>query len=106
MWLMTCHLTPLEVAQALFGHIEDVAEAAQYDRKSGYPWRHAAKGRAAGDFPSAIVMRRLLDYSNEHGLGLTADHLIYGAESAEIEAILASRRSMEMPRVLNRMAAQ
>ena len=37
------------------------------------------------------MMRRLLDLSDARGLGLTAEHLIRGADEAEIAAILAAR---------------
>jgi len=36
-------------------------------------------------------MRTLLQHSRQHNLGLTADHLIFGATRAEVDAILAAR---------------
>lgn len=88
---MTHHLTPLSVCECLFGTLEDLALVCGYDRKSAYPWRHASTTRDAGDFPSARLMRRLLDHSERCGLGLTAEHLVRGADRGEIEAILARR---------------
>jgi len=88
---MTQHLTPLAVCECLLGTSEDVALALGYDCKSAYPWRHASKTRDAGDFPSARLMRRLLDHSDARGLGLKAEHLVRGASRAEIDAILALR---------------
>jgi hypothetical protein len=85
------HLTPLEVAEVLVGSVEDVGEIVGLHRKSPYVWRRASSERDAGDLPSAPVMRRLLAWSDAHGLGLTAEHLIRGASETEIAAILAAR---------------
>ncbi len=88
---MSNHLTPLEVCERLIGKPETVAEASGLHRKSAFPWRHASKWREAGDLPSAKVQRALLTHSAARNLGLTAEHLIWGATEAEIEAILAER---------------
>ena len=88
---MTDILTPLEVCQRLIGPIEEISCIAGYKPKAAYNWRHPSADRDAGDIPSARLMRRLLDYSDEHGLGVTADHLIMGADADEIDAILAAR---------------
>jgi hypothetical protein len=88
---MSNHLTPLEVCERLIGKPEAVAEASGLHKKSAFPWRYASKWREAGDLPSAKVMRQLLDHSATHRLGLTAHHLIWGADEAEVAAILAQR---------------
>ena len=84
-------LTPLEVCEHLIGAIEAVGPAIGLSAKAAYNWRHPSSSRAAGDLPSASVMRRLLAYSDQHGLGLTADHLVRGATFAEVDAILSRR---------------
>lgn len=89
---MSSKLTPMQVCERLIGPPEAIARACNFRSKQGpYRWRHAANDRDAGDIPSARSMRSLLDWSNARNLGLTADHLIYGAEEMEVEAILASR---------------
>lgn len=88
---MSNHLTPLEVCERLIGKPETVAEAAGLHRKSAFPWRRASKWREPGDLPSAKVMRDLLTHSAANRLGLTAEHLIWGAAEAEIDEILAGR---------------
>lgn len=93
---MSDNLTPVEVAATLIGGIEDLALSIGYDRKSAYPWLRASKHRAAGDFPSATVMRKLLDHSDTRDLGLTAEHLLRGASRTEIDAILSQRGQAEL----------
>lgn len=90
---MGTKLTPLEVAERLIGPQEQIAALVGYQSKAPYVWRRASQWREPGDFPSARIMRRLLDHSEAHGLGLTAEHLVRGAETSEVEAILAARRS-------------
>ncbi len=91
------HCTPLEVCQRLiekigdFGIIETIGTICGIHPKSPYQWRDAQGLRAAGDIPFASHMRRLLAHSAAHQLGLTAEHLIWGADEAEVEAILAAR---------------
>ncbi len=99
---MSNHLTPLEVCERLIGKPETVAEASGLHKKSAFPWRHASKWREAGDLPSAKVMRALLAHSTARGLGLTADHLISGAEEAEIAEILAARQAGPAPAFTSR----
>ncbi len=84
-------LTPMQVVERLIGPPEVTGPAVGYGTKAAYHWRNPRTGRAAGDLPSAEVMRRLLAHSEAHGLGLTAEHLIRGAAEAEVEAILAQR---------------
>jgi hypothetical protein len=88
---MRDNLTPFEVCERLIGPPPVLAEVIGYDRTATYGYRYPAKGRDAGDFPSARIMRALLAHSQAHGLGLTAEHLITGATEAEIEAVLAAR---------------
>jgi len=88
---MSKHLTPLAVCERLIGPIEDIAMISGRHRKSAYKWRHPSSGRDAGDIPSARDMRRLLDHSEQHGLGVTADHLVRGAPLEDIEAIELAR---------------
>lgn len=91
---MSAHITPLEVCEALFGGIEQIGAISGKHIKTPYSWRHAAVGRDAGDFPSTVILRELLDHSDNHKLGLTAEHLIRGAQAEEIAAILAARVPM------------
>lgn len=84
-------MTPLEVCEALFGGYEAVAKAVGHSKNAPLNWRHASSSRAAGDFPSATVMRKLLDHSDQRRLGLTATHLVRGASRAEVDAILSQR---------------
>lgn len=43
---------------------------------------------AAGDMPSARVMRSLLAHAAAKGIPLKPEHLIWGAPAAEVEALL------------------
>lgn len=88
---MSKHLAPIEVVEALIGKPEVIGGICQIDAKAPFGWRHAAKRRTAGDLPYAAHMRALLAHSAARGLGLTADHLIWGATEDEITAILAAR---------------
>lgn len=88
---MTDHLTPVAVCEELIGPLPVIAEIVGYDRSAGFGWRYATRNRAAGDFPSVRLMRRLLAHSARHGLGLVEKHLIWGAPRAEIEEILRAR---------------
>lgn len=102
---MSSDLTPLEVCERLIGKPEWLAEAIGVADKVPYAWRHASKGRDAGDIPSARHMRALLAYSDAHGLGLTADHLVRGASEAEIEDILSSLGTLIRPTFRTRRKA-
>lgn len=84
-------LTPAQVVERLIGPPEVSGPAIGYGQKAAYHWRHARKGRDAGDLSSPVVMRALLAHSDTHGLGLTAEHLIRGAAEDEVAAILAGR---------------
>lgn len=89
----TGHLAPVEVCLRLIGPLPVLEGIVGYGPKAGYTWLSNTKNRDAGDFPTARLMRRLLDHSDAHALGLTAEMLIRGADAAEIEAILAARAS-------------
>jgi hypothetical protein len=89
---MMTHHTPSEVVERLIGRPEVVGAAIEVHPKTPYWWRKASAWRAAGDIPP-IAQRKLLIHSDRHCLGLTAKHLILGAEASEIDAILAARES-------------
>lgn len=55
--------------------------------KAAYAWQSASKWRDAGDMPSR-VNRDVLRYARRNGIPLTADHLIWGADEAEIAALI------------------
>jgi hypothetical protein len=85
------HVTPVGICERLIGPPPVIAAILGYNRTAIPQWRHANGLRAAGDFPSATIMRQLLAHSDAHRLGLTAGHLIQGAPEAEIAAILQAR---------------
>jgi hypothetical protein len=87
---MSNNLTPLEVSERLIAPLEELGPLCGLGLKAAYMWRNASKQRAAGDI-APVYARRLLAHSARHGLGLTADHLIWGAPEDEIAAILAAR---------------
>lgn len=86
---MSRHLTPLEVCERLIGLPDILGPIAGRDVKSPYHWRNATKGRDAGDLPSTIIQRKLLNHAKANSIPLTADHLIFGADSAAIDALVA-----------------
>lgn len=88
---MSDHQSPTDVVLRLFGGIEATAAAAGLKPKSPHVWRRAAKGRPAGDIPSAATMRKLLTHAAAHGIPLTAEHLIWGASAEELAALAAHR---------------
>lgn len=88
---MTHNLTPMQVVERLIGKPEQIAAVVGYKEKAAFPWRNASKNRAAGHFPSTMIMQRILTHSDAHNLGLTAQHLIWGASEAEVAQILAQR---------------
>jgi hypothetical protein len=92
---MSKHLTPLEVLEALVGPLEEIAVICGLHRKSAFPWRHPSAWRDPGDLPSPKLMRRLLAYAAARGIPLTAEHLIWGADAAEIDALLARKVAAE-----------
>lgn len=88
---MIDHLTPVEVCERLIGPLPVLERIVGYKPKAGYGWLRSSKERAAGDFPSVRLMRLLLHHARQHGIPLTAEHLIFGAPASDIEALLASR---------------
>ena len=88
---MRPHLTPTQVVEALIGPPETVGTICEINSKAPYQWRNGSGSRDPGDLPSTRSMRRLLAHSSARGLGLTEKHLIWGADAAEIAAILAAR---------------
>lgn len=89
---MSDHLTPVEVCERLLGPLSVLERIVGYRPKAGYGWLRSSKERDAGDFPSARLMRKLLDHAEAQGIPLTARHLIRGADTAEIDALLADRQ--------------
>lgn len=85
---MRNHLPPITIAERLLGGIEEVGRVAGLDPKAAYHWRHPNSRRDAGDMPSVRIMRNLLAHARARGIPLTADHLIWGASAAEIDALL------------------
>ena len=90
---MTHHLTPMQVCERLIGKPEAISIAAGLCEKAAYNWRYERKGRAAGDLTSSMIMRSLLTFSAQHGLGLTAEHLVLGALESDIVSILETRET-------------
>ena len=91
---MKQELTPLEVCVRLIGPLGVLAEVIGYGPTAPYLWERASRSRPAGHFPSSLIMQRLLTHSAANRLGLTADHLIWGATEVEIAEILAARQAL------------
>lgn len=87
---MSTHLTPLEVCERMIAPLKDLGRLIGLQEKAAYKWRHASKWRGAGDMPPD-ANRKLLAYAEEKGIPLTADHLVRGADLAEIEALMSDR---------------
>ena len=85
-------LTPVEVVFRLIGPPEAVGRILEMHEKSPYWWRRPSNNRSAGDLPSTQVQRALLSYAQEHGIPLTAEHLIWGATEAELAALATPTR--------------
>ena len=85
-------LTPADVVFALIGPPEVVGPICDLSQTVAYVWRRSAgERRDAGDIPSARHMRKLLAHARAHAIPLTAEHLIFGASRAELDALLAQR---------------
>lgn len=93
---MENHLTPFLVLLHLIGRPEKIGQICGIHEKSPYIWRRGSKWNDADDIPSARHMRSLLRYSEIHGLGLKIEHLIFGADADEIDAILAARETAQV----------
>ena len=85
---MSYHLTPLEVCQRLIGAPGKIAKICGLQEKATYPWRRKSEWQDAGDIRAAKYQRALLDYADEYNIPLTAEHLIFGADSAEIDQLV------------------
>jgi hypothetical protein len=90
---MSEHLTPSEVVEHIIGRPEAIGAAIGIDQKAPYGWRRSSASRDAGDIPSSRHMRRLLAHAAARGLPLRAEHLIWGAPRAEIEALMREKRA-------------
>ena len=88
MWVMSNHLTPLQVCERIIGSVELISRICGNDEKAGYQWRHARSNRDAGDFPSTRHLRAILAYAAKKGLPLEADWLIFGASEREVDLAL------------------
>lgn len=95
MGVMSNHLTPFDVVQRLIGPPERVGPVVGMSEKTGYGWRRPSANRDAGDIPSARTMRALLDHARANGIPLTAEHMLYGAEAEEVDAMLAALRRVD-----------
>jgi len=65
-----------------------LSEICGYGAKAGYTWRKPAKGRDAGDLPSARIMRQMLLHCRKHKIALQPEWLIFGAPEADVTAAL------------------
>lgn len=72
----------------MIGRPEVVGPAIGIHPKAAYVWAKPSKSRDGGDIPGARNMRRLLAYAAKRGLPLRAEHLIWGAPRAEVEALM------------------
>lgn len=92
---MSSHLTPVRVCERLIGPLPVLESIAGYRPKSGYAWLRGAIDREPGYFPSVSLMQRMLTYARAHGIPLTEQHMIWGAEAAEIEALAPPEHTTE-----------
>lgn len=83
---MQSRLSPVDVVFRLVGGPVVVAAICRQDRTTSMKWRTAGPRREAGDIPPG-KMRELLLYARANDIPLTAEHLILGADEAEIEAL-------------------
>lgn len=86
---MSHSLTPADVVERLIGHPTLVGAIVGRDRTSVIKWRTGGRRRSPGSIPGDEEKRALLAHARKHGIPLTAEHLIHGADPAEIEALLA-----------------
>jgi len=87
---MSYHLTPLEVCQRLIGAPDKIAKICGLQEKATYPWRRKSEWQDAGDIRATKYQRALLTYAKANAIPLTPEHLIFGADSAEIDQLVAS----------------
>ena len=86
---MSIHLTPIQVVERVIGPPQVIAKIIGSHAKTPIFWRRGGDLRDAGDIPSSRHMRSLLAYANNMQRPLTAEHLIFGADADEINALLA-----------------
>lgn len=95
---MSAHLTPLEVAECLIAPIDELGAITNHHEKTPHKWRKSSAWRDAGDIPHKAA-RQILRHSQKNKLGLTAEHLLFGAPRREIAALLDAR-GQTLPRHL------
>ena len=81
-------LTPLAVAERIFGGLCGVATILEVSDKAPYHWRYQRGNRDAGDFPSLTHVRRLHEEARDRGLQVPLKWLVYGAAEAEVDALI------------------
>lgn len=89
--------TPTHVVFGLMGGAQGVSQVCGLHRTAPYTWLKQGLRKEPGDIPSAALMRRLLAHARASGIPLTAEHLIFGAAEAELEALLARARPAAPP---------
>ncbi|MEL6809102.1 MAG: hypothetical protein AAFO97_15120 [Pseudomonadota bacterium] len=94
---MSKHITPLEVAEATIAPIEELAVLCGLNAKAAYGWRRETKHRAAGDFPSANIIRQIYDHARARGIPLELRHLIYGASQDELAGLTGAPAPAPLP---------
>lgn len=85
---MSKHFTPTDVAFRLFGGAKGISLIIGGHEKTPFAWKHPSKYRKAGDIPSTAIVRTLLAVAEQRRIGLTAEHLIYGASEADLAALM------------------
>lgn len=93
---MSSHLTPLEVCARMIAPVKDLGELMGMHAKSAYAWRRGSDYREPGDMPPR-VNRKMLKYAKAKAIPLKAEHLIWGADRDEIEALLETVASIPVP---------
>lgn len=89
----------MQVSERLIGPPEVLGPIMGLSTKRPYAFRHPDGARDAGDFPSVRHIRALHRHSQKHGIGLTLEHLIYGATESQVADILASRQRQRLEAV-------
>lgn len=85
---MSKNLTPLTVAERVFGSIGAVAVAAGQSSKAAYHWRWQNTNHDAGDFRSIRHVRLLHTAAHAKGIDLPLDWLVYGAREDQVAALM------------------
>lgn len=87
---MSDHLTPVQVCERLIGPLAELERIVGYKPKAAYAWLRSSGDRDAGYFPSVRLMQRMLAHAAARKIPLTAEHLIWGADAAEIAELAAN----------------